>query len=51
MGLCLSLLLLFTLSTLGKYRSGDETSIQPPPFAVCQDFAEAVDIIIDSRNS
>jgi len=35
----------------GKYRAGDETSITPPPFAVCDDFAEAVDLIINSENT
>ncbi|PSN47268.1 Haloacid dehalogenase-like hydrolase domain-containing protein 2 [Blattella germanica] len=30
----------------GKYRSGDESRICPPPAAVCSGFAEAVDLLL-----
>ena len=32
----------------GKYRHGDEHSIQPPPSHVCDDFASAVELLLDN---
>ena len=31
---------------LGKYLTGDEAKISPPPSAVCEDFPQAVDLIL-----
>lgn len=31
----------------GKYRSGDEDTITPPPIKVCASFVQAVQIILD----
>ncbi len=30
----------------GKYREGDEKTIEPSPSVVCEDFSEAVDLIL-----
>ena len=32
----------------GKYREGDERKIHPPPWTVCDSFAQAVDLIVAS---
>ena len=33
---------------LGKYRHGDESTITPPPKAVCDDFASAIELILET---
>lgn len=42
---CMTVLIIMT----GKYREGDEKSIDPPPYCVCENFAEAVELILSQQ--
>ena len=39
---------LIVCTLAGKYRDGDERTIDPPPHVVCENFAEAVEHILSS---
>ena len=41
-------LLKSSLFSTGKYREGDERSIEPAPWTVCDSFAQAVELIVAS---
>ncbi len=39
-----------SLSAAGKYRYGDENTIHPPPALVCDNFASAVECILNNQS-
>ena len=42
---------MYMIPMIGKYREGNESSIDPPPSAICENFSSAVDLILSNLGS